>query len=309
VQGIFTQFGTGPIALTPPKSNHWSKGTGTFGLNYDVTQGSMVYAKVSTGYEAGGFSYGPGVNPAAGPVYGPETITAYEIGNKNTFFDGTVRFNWAAWIYKYKDYQTNLALFANAVPGPPVLTATSAGKAHYHGASADLEWAVTKNDLLKGSVTFLTAHYDEFVAPAPPGYTTIPGVPNAPEVLTGEPIYTIPAADGTVSYDHIFGLPRGSFDWQLSANFKGNTLLAETAENGFGLVQMYQKAFVLWNTSLRYDSQNGKWSATLYDNNIANSIKYRSGAISTPSYTAPGYYESAQLYDPRIIGLILQAHL
>jgi iron complex outermembrane recepter protein len=311
VQGIFTQFGDGPIELTPPKENSWSKGTYLGGINYDITSTSMVYAKVSTGYEAGGFSYGPGVNPAQGPVYAPETITAYEIGSKNTFLDNTLRVNLAAWVYKYKEYQTNLALFQNFVPGPPVLTATSAGEATYKGASADIQYALTRADLASLNVTVLQARYGTFIAPAPAGYTTIPGVPNAPEVLSGEPIFTVPAADGSFIYDHTFALPKGSLDWQGSVNFKGNTILAENVEAGYGLVKMDQAAFYLFNTSLRYTSQNGKWSVAVYDDNIANALKYRSGAIASPSYAAPtgAYYEDAQFYDPRIIGLIIQAKI
>jgi len=307
VQGIFTQFGGGPIELTPPKENSWSKATYKGGINYDITPKSMVYATVSTGYEAGGFSYGPGVNPAQGPVYSPETITAYEFGSKNTFLDDTLRVNVAAWEYQYKNYQTNLALFQNGVPGPPVLTATSAGQALYRGASITAQYALTKADLFNFNLTVLTARYGTFVAPAPAGYSTIPGVPNAPEVLSGEPIFTVPAADGSFTYDHTFTLPKGSLDWQALINFKGNTVLAEVAEAGYGLVKMDQSAFYLFNTSLRYTSQNGKWSVTVYDDNIANALKYRSGAIATPSYAAPGYYEDAQFYDPRIIGVIFQA--
>jgi iron complex outermembrane recepter protein len=309
VQGIFTQFGLGPIALTPPKHNSWEKFTYKGGISYDLSSKNMVYATVSTGYEAGGFSYGPGVNPAAGPVYAPETITAYEIGSKNTFLDDTLRINLAAWVYKYKDYQTNLALFQNFIPGPPVLTATSAGQATYKGASITAQYALTKVDLLNLNVTFLQARYGTFIAPVPAGYTTVPGVPNAPQVLSGEPIFTVPAADGSLIYDHTFGLPKGTLDWQGSVNFKGNTILAENVEAGYGLVKMDQSAFFLFNSSLRYNSQNGKWSLTVYDNNIGNALKYRSGAIATPSYAAPGYYEDAQFYDPRIIGVIFQAKI
>jgi iron complex outermembrane recepter protein len=312
VQGIFTQFGGGPIALTPPKENSWTKVTWKGGVNFDITSKSIVYATVSTGYEAGGFSYGPGVNPAEGPVYAPETITAYEVGSKNTFLDDTLRVNLAAWVYKYKDYQTNLALFQNDIPGPPVLTATSAGQATYHGASFDIEYAFTKQDLLSVNATFLQARYGTFIAPAPAGYTTIPGVPNAPQVLSGEPIFTVPAADGSLLYDHTFPLARGSVDWQGSVNFKGRTILAENAEATHGLVSMVQSAFALYNTSVRYTSQNGKWSTSVYCNNLANAIKYRSGAIASPSYggtPAGSYYEDAQLYDPRIFGVIFQAHI
>jgi iron complex outermembrane recepter protein len=315
VSGIFTQFGTltfFPLYQTAPnESKSWSKATYKAGISYDLTPKSMVYATTSTGYEAGGYGYGPGVVTSEGPVYAPETITAYEIGSKNRFLDDTLQVNLAAWYYQYKDYQTNLALFADAGPfagGPPVLTVTSAGQATYKGASLDLQYAITRADLLKVNYTWLNARYGTFVAPAPPGYTTEAGVPGAPLVESHTPIFTVPQGDGTASYDHIWALAKGSLDWQGAVNYKGTTLLAEDPEAGYGLVRDYQTAFALFNTSLRYGSENGRWSVTIYCDNIANSIKIRGAAIDNPG-GEPGYYYASQFYDPRLVGVIFQAKI
>jgi iron complex outermembrane receptor protein len=315
VSGIFTQFGDltfFPLYQTAPNvSKSWDKATYKAGISYDLTPKSMVYASTSTGYEAGGFAYGPGVVTSQGPIYAPETITAYEIGSKNRFLDDSLQVNVAAWVYKYKDYQTNLALFADAGPfagGPPVLTATSAGQATYKGASIDVQYALTRSDLVKLNYSYLNARYGTFIAPAPTGYTTEAGIPGAPKNLSGQPISEVPQGDGTASYDHTFPLPKGSLDWQASANYKGTTLLDIEPEAGYGLVRDYQTAFALFNTSLRYSSDNSKWNVTIYCNNVANSVKLRGSAISTPG-GEPGYYFASYLYDPRLFGIIFQAKI
>jgi iron complex outermembrane receptor protein len=313
-EGIYTQFGASPpgspgYQAAPAVSHTWNKFTWKLGVSYDLAPANMVYANVATGYEAGGYSYGPGVDPAVGPIYAPETITAYEIGSKNRFLHDTLQANFAAWIYKYKDYQTNLALFLNSGAVPlPVLTTTSAGQATYKGVSADFVWALTPDDRFNLSASLLNARYGTYVAEPAPGYTTIPGVPDAPEVFTGTPVTTVPAAVGNVAYDHIFQLPHGSLDWQLSANAKGTTLLAISAEAGYGNVRAYQPAFAIENTSIRYTAESGKWNITAYVDNIGNEVKIRSGGITSTNGFG-GYYEDASFFSPRIVGVIFQASI
>jgi iron complex outermembrane receptor protein len=315
-KGIFTQFGLATMppfyTAVPTQSADWSKFTYKLGVAYDVAPASMVYGSVATGYEAGGFGYGPGVNPAVGPVYAPETITAYEIGSKNRFAGNRLQVNAAAWLYKYKDYQANLTLFAPGSP-LPVLTVSSAGQATYKGASLDFEYAMSSADQLTLNLSILNARYGSYVAPAPAGYSTVPGTLGIPLVETGQPITNVPAAVGNLAYDHIFTLSSGaSFDWQLSGNYKGDTLLALTNETGYGYVRFYQPSFAIENTSLRYSASNGKWSITAYCHNIGNEIKAQGGAIAGavgPAGVTGGYYTSAFFYDPRIIGVILQANI
>jgi hypothetical protein len=85
-------------------------------------------------------------------------------------------------------------------------------------------------------------------------------------------------------------------------------LLDIEPEAGYGLVRDYQTAFALFNTSLRYSSDNSKWNVTIYCNNVANSVKLRGSAISTPG-GEPGYYFASYLYDPRLFGIIFQAKI
>jgi iron complex outermembrane recepter protein len=67
--------------------NHYSghKITWHAGVNYQVTPRNLIYAKADRGYKAGGYTQ---IN-----TFGPETITAYEVGSKNRFFDNRLELN------------------------------------------------------------------------------------------------------------------------------------------------------------------------------------------------------------------------
>ncbi len=74
------------------------------GLDYQITQENLVYGSVSTGFKPGGGN--PGTAPAVVPAnYAPETITAFEAGSKNAFFDKTLIANIAAFYYIDKNMQ------------------------------------------------------------------------------------------------------------------------------------------------------------------------------------------------------------
>jgi len=78
-----------------PKSTASFDGTDwRAGATWYVNEDSMIYASVSTGYKSGGTS------SEEGP-FDAEEVTAYEIGTKNTFYDGRLRLNASLF---YNDY-------------------------------------------------------------------------------------------------------------------------------------------------------------------------------------------------------------
>src|ERR1700684_697450 len=83
---------------------HSSKLTWKAGIEDQVTPDSLLYGSVSTGYKPGGGNPGPA--PAVVPAnYAPETITAFEVGSKNSFFDKTLIANLVGFYYIDKNLQ------------------------------------------------------------------------------------------------------------------------------------------------------------------------------------------------------------
>ncbi|MGN6517243.1 MAG: TonB-dependent receptor [Rhizomicrobium sp.] len=73
----------------------------------DFTDETHIYASYSRGVRDGGFNPPP-LNPGDFPLtFAPETLNAYEVGTKNTLFDGTMLANLTGWYYDYKGYQVS----------------------------------------------------------------------------------------------------------------------------------------------------------------------------------------------------------
>jgi iron complex outermembrane receptor protein len=79
--------------------------TGKVALNYTVDDRNLVYAFVARGYKPGGFN-----TPTS--VFGPETVTDFELGWKSSLLESHVRTQLGGFYYSYHNFQfqeTNLA--------------------------------------------------------------------------------------------------------------------------------------------------------------------------------------------------------
>jgi iron complex outermembrane receptor protein len=95
------------------------KATYRVALDDDLTPVNLVYGSVSTGFKPGGGNISncpSAAPPSSGCLYTgnplgvpyqfqPETITAYEIGSKNSFLDKKLNVNLAAFLYQDKNMQ------------------------------------------------------------------------------------------------------------------------------------------------------------------------------------------------------------
>ncbi len=121
------------------KKFNWSA-TADYKFNDDV----MVYARIATGYKAGGFSA-----RSFDSGFKPESLTSYELGVKSELFDKRLRFNASAYISDRKDMQVITFL---AGSGGAVALTTNAGKAVYKGI--ELEVNAVPVDGLTAYATF-----------------------------------------------------------------------------------------------------------------------------------------------------------
>ncbi len=101
--GILTAANISGCELWQVRNVKFSEWTGRAVLDYQITPDNLVYASFSRGYKSGG------INPPLSPVFsvpegfGPETVSAFEVGSKNTF--GNIQLNVTGFYYKYNDLQ------------------------------------------------------------------------------------------------------------------------------------------------------------------------------------------------------------
>jgi len=86
----------------------------TIGVDYDVTDDILVYAKHSKGYRSGALQLRT-VTLADSVPSDPEIVHEQEIGIKTTFLDGRARFNVAGYHNKVRDAQRSPVLAPNGI--------------------------------------------------------------------------------------------------------------------------------------------------------------------------------------------------
>ncbi|RVT93590.1 TonB-dependent receptor [Sphingomonas crocodyli] len=136
------QLGVGTYKVSYKRLTY--TGIATWRPNSDAT----VYAKVSSGYVAGGI--------LSGIAYKPETLLAYEVGAKTQLFNNRLRLNASAYISDYKDLQTQ-----NFINGRQFFD--NAGKADIKGFELEAEWLPVRGLMLSGNIGYADLNYKTFI--------------------------------------------------------------------------------------------------------------------------------------------------
>ena len=175
--GAFAGTPTGPTEAGILKNKRFNPAAT---IPYRWNDSTNTYAKVSTGYRAGGFD-------EAGPVFtktfDPESLTSYEIGLKTDLFDRRVRANFAAFYNKFKDIQLPLATDPD---NPAVNPVFNAGRANIKGIEADITVAPIDALTLNLNYAYLDANVTSVqLSPAAPDIANLFVIPYAPKHSLG----------------------------------------------------------------------------------------------------------------------------
>jgi iron complex outermembrane receptor protein len=108
------------------------------------------------------------------PFYGPQSVTAYEVGLKNYFRPLRLTLNLAAFFNKYEDILTSVSVQV----GPSQITARSnGGSARSYGAEAELSWRPVGGLEIDANFAYLNAKFKNFLAfnpyPLATGYNLV----------------------------------------------------------------------------------------------------------------------------------------
>jgi iron complex outermembrane receptor protein len=257
-------------------------------IDYKVSDEILLYALASRGFKSGGFNIRAQATavPRSRLPFDDETVTTFEVGAKNAFFDDRLFLNVAYFNSDYKDIQ--LSVFT-AVPGsnPPVFFGdfANAGKGSVSGVEIEYQALLTQNFTLQGNFALLDAEYDEFIT----NNINVAGsqrFTNAPErsaAITG--LHTLPLTAG------------GSFTTRVSYSYQSEvyptTDLSEAIKQpGYGLLS----AGLIWQT-------DGAWRFALEGSNLTDKVYrttgYNIGALGilTGFYGAPRTYSLTASYD------------
>lgn len=125
-------------------------------VNYRLTSDIMGFARVSTGYKAGGFS--PRSNQLV--PFKPEKATAYELGLKAEWFDRRLRTNLSLFQTNYEDLQVQQ--FLSGTRGASTVTANAAD-ATIKGFELETVALLAEGLTVDASFGYLDPSYDEYL--------------------------------------------------------------------------------------------------------------------------------------------------
>ena len=151
--------GIAGVTFTPDGFAHrsynasWSAWTGTAGVQWDPDRDTMMYARYSRGYKAGGFNVGITTTEGGSPETGPEHANNYEVGLKKNFFNHTLQTNLAIYYLDYQDFQAPVTIPAvGGTVAQPQGIFFNVPKAVSYGVELESIW--TPIDHLQVSLTY-----------------------------------------------------------------------------------------------------------------------------------------------------------
>lgn len=319
----FPSFANVPDISGGSNERNWDAFQYKVGLEFDLTDASMIYGSVSTGYKSGGITFGPT------PVIEPEELLAFEVGTKNRFLGNTLQLNASAWFYKYTDMEANLprdlplSVTGGSRPGCYISntgadtcttnSTASVGKVDLAGLSADVEWLFTDADNVGLSFTH-----------------TYSNIKDGSEASTGAQVFRVGERVGDAPkwqvlgrYGHTFTFSNGArlnpqvkYQWQ-SEKYDGGLII--TAGGGCGTYNLTCRQPVqteipsqgITDVSLRFSPASDTWDITAYANNVTDELNIRAlGYTNNPANSGANQtfgHNTVTLGEPRTYGVTLNA--
>jgi iron complex outermembrane recepter protein len=226
-------------------------------LDYRWSPELMTYASVSTGFKGGGTNPRPFI-PSQVQPFGPETLTAYEIGAKSDWFNHSLRVNIAGFYNKYKDIQLVLLTcpqYSGGSTTEPCAAPVNGGNANIYGAELETSYRYG-GFLLEGAASW--QHFE---------YTS---VNPATGISIGDPFPGFQGSKWSVAgqYDARVGnggtiTPR--LDWIYSSGYS-SVASPDAHSYVFGYHDL--------NGRITYKPESGKWEAAVVGSNLTNKLWY-----------------------------------
>ena len=247
-----------------PSPYHYARNfsgvTPKYGLSYELSDGSNLYASASKGLRLGGptrpVPFGPNtvcagdfasIGVTSQPVkFDSDHLWSYELGTKNRFLDNRLSVDAAVYYIDWKDIQQNIYL-----PTCGFYFTANVGRAQSYGSELEIHYRPI--DGLTVGVTTGANH------------ATITSSSNPQTVQVGEHVLNTPAFTGTASAEYRwrlfsdeFAFARAEYDWT------GNSYGSYVQSNS----NYYNPGYGVLNGTLGVTA--GRWELALYGKNLAN---------------------------------------
>ncbi|MEM0984941.1 MAG: TonB-dependent receptor [Pseudomonadota bacterium] len=232
----------------------FDKTTWRLGGEFDVSDDSLLYVSVSTGFQSGGFNNGID-EVTGGASFGPQEVIAYEIGSKNVLLDGDLVLN--AVLYQ-NEFEDLLAQEFVNVGATTLAISTNAGEATSTGLELEADWAPTNELLLTARAAIQNSEFGDYQVnePVTGSSVNLDGgrVPLSPDVTLGlGGLYDFTLSGG--------GMLTPSINIYYSSDYSTNDI-----DYSFG----EQDDFTTVDLRLTYASPDDTWFAEVFGDNVTD---------------------------------------
>lgn len=266
-------------------SKSWNAVTPKFGAQYQLDSSVMLYASATRGFKSGGFNSTAIQTPQD---FDPEYVWSYEAGMKSTLMDGKLLFNVDGFYYDYTDLQVNKYDAVN------IVTLENAAKATIKGLEVEAAFKPIRQLTLSANLSFLDPTYDQFTSVDPDNGAA------GPIDLSGNQLVRAPKFTANLSAQYSEEIASlGTLTGRTSYFYRSRIYFTPFNSPGVS-----QEGFGLWNASLQFDTEDGRWSVTGYINNIGNKLYYQEMARSASIVGTIGWPGV-----PRTFGASIAVHL
>lgn len=279
------QEAMGQTNLVSTNSQEYSKPDYKVGVEYDVSENTMVYADRNSSYRVSGMATGD--QP-------PERLVAYTVGSKNRFLNNKLQMNASVFYYKYKDKKASVGRYygdyteteigwdmedntteldgiigtIDPDTGEEHVFTISDGKSQNwgnfrsYGLDISTSAIITSKDRLNLSVSYLNTKWTDLYFHFE-YYNVFPD-----EDYSGQEGIYSPNWSANATYEHNFNLWNGgTLTGTLSAQYQSEFLLAwKPSWQPF----TYQEPHTIWDISFSYAHPDGRWTLNAYTKNIFN---------------------------------------
>jgi len=290
-----------------------SKVTWRLNLDYNITDDTMMYANVTTGYRGGGFNLS---FFSRSPEFDPEELIAYELGYKAQFLDGSLQFNSSIYFYDYDSIHTateeacpieeqNNTVDPTSACGVSSSTSSvqAAPGAELRGLEFEVLWLATDALTLGGNFSYTDSEFTEDFIVVNGDDPTIPGAiftdvnqADRQRNLKGRGLQQVPEkkASAYASYNIPLG-NNGEVDILVNWSY-----IDEVNFSAFEDERDRAPSYDRIDLRATWKSPSESWAVSGFVNNVANEIGIRQIELES---AVNGFGRTAQVTEPRLYGI------
>lgn len=272
----------GGLPCDSKSDESWSQATGTFILDYTVSENTMAYGSVSKGYKAGGFNPGECVE-----VFDPEEIIAYEAGIKTKVADGRVQLNGSLFMYTYDDIQVNR--FVNNTS-----SITNAAEADILGAELEFVVVAGGGVSFDGGITWLDTEYGGDAT------FTDPILGGALVNVDGNELLRSPELKLYVGGQYEWETSVGRFLVRADASYSDNYYFDVFEASLPNQSEMEQDSYWISNARVAWESLDGRYEIQGFVENITDEVYAENRQAIGTTGAVIGEFSNPRLYGVRV---------